>query len=133
MSKQFPDVLLKTLRIPAELAVERPNGPIGPSEPGGPDNPSSPQTVGSTSTALLERTEEQRSPGDNERFAHYVREDKIMKSMVEGGPVVALCGKVWIPVRNPDNYPLCPTCKEIYKNMNAGGNDGVWPFGPNLP
>lgn len=80
---------------------------------------------------LLEKTEEQVAPGDNERYAHYVRKDKITRSAVEGGPVVALCGKVWTPVRNPDRFPVCPTCKEIYKNINSGGNS--WPFGPNPP
>ncbi|XCB29879.1 DUF3039 domain-containing protein [Arcanobacterium hippocoleae] len=107
--------------------------PRAPGSSGGLGAPGGPETVGQSSTALLERTEAEKAPGDNERFAHYVREDKIMKSMVEGGPVVALCGKVWIPVRNPDNYPLCPTCKEIYKNLKGGGNGDTWPFGPNKP
>ena len=26
---------------------------------------------------------------------------------------MALCGKVWIPNRDPSRYPVCPTCKEI--------------------
>lgn len=113
----------------ARLALDEPTLPGGPGEIGGPHNP---QTAGQSSTALLERAEEEKAPGDNERFAHYVRQDKIMKSMVEGGPVVALCGKVWVPVRNPDKYPLCPTCKEIYRNMQGGGGN-VWPFGPQKP
>jgi hypothetical protein len=53
--------------------------------------------------------------GDHDRFAHYVRKSDIVRSAVEGIPVVALCGKKWIPNRNPDNYPVCPTCKEIYE------------------
>jgi len=27
--------------------------------------------------------------------------------------VKALCGKIWVPGRNPTRYPICPTCKEI--------------------
>ena len=51
--------------------------------------------------------------GDHDRFAHYVRKADIVRSNVEGVPVVALCGKKWIPNRDPDRYPVCPTCKEI--------------------
>jgi hypothetical protein len=61
--------------------------------------------------------------GDHERFAHYVQKDKIMESAVSGTPVIALCGKVWVPNRDPKKYPVCPECKEIYESM-AGGGDG---------
>ena len=37
--------------------------------------------------------------GDHERFAHYVRKEKIVESAVTGEPVTALCGKRWIPNR----------------------------------
>jgi Protein of unknown function (DUF3039) len=36
-------------------------------------------------------------------------------------PAVALCGKKWIPNRDPDRYPVCPTCKEIYDALKAAG------------
>lgn len=55
--------------------------------------------------------------GDHERYAHYVQKDKIMASALEGTPVVALCGKVWVPGRDPKKYPVCPMCKEIYESM----------------
>jgi hypothetical protein len=61
--------------------------------------------------------------GDHERFAHYVQKDKIMASALDGTPVVALCGKVWVPGRDPKKYPVCPMCKEIYESMGAGGDD----------
>ncbi|MBD5787167.1 DUF3039 domain-containing protein [Cellulosimicrobium terreum] len=93
--------------------------------PGGPDDPSrdpaarpsDPRT--STSTGLLEReeTSEQAEPGDHERFAHYVRKEKIMESAMSGKPVIALCGKVWVPGRDPNKFPVCPTCKEIYDGL----------------
>jgi len=34
-----------------------------------------------------------------------------------GTPVVALCGKTWVPGRDPDKFPVCPTCKEIYEGL----------------
>ena len=30
-----------------------------------------------------------------------------------GSTVTALCGKTWVPTRDPNRYPVCPTCKEI--------------------
>lgn len=62
--------------------------------------------------------------GDHERFAHYVQKDKIMASALDGTPVVALCGKVWVPGRDPKKYPVCPMCKEIYESMGAGDEGG---------
>lgn len=55
--------------------------------------------------------------GDHDRFAHYVRKGDIVRANVEGVPVVALCGKKWIPNRDPDRYPVCPTCKEIKSRL----------------
>ena len=60
-------------------------------EPTGPSAPSGPSTA--SSTGLLERTEtrKERTDGDGDRFAHFVRKDKANSSMVTGQPVVALC------------------------------------------
>lgn len=55
--------------------------------------------------------------GDHDRFSHYVKKDKILPSTVEGTPVVALCGKKWVPSRNPERYPVCPECKDIYEKL----------------
>lgn len=77
-------------------------------------------------TAVLERTEtvpEVQEPGDHERFAHYVRKEKILESAMSGEPVTALCGKVWVPGRNPDRFPVCPTCKEIHESMRGAPDD----------
>jgi hypothetical protein len=62
--------------------------------------------------------------GDHERFAHYVDKSKIVDSMVTGTPVTALCGKVWVPSRDPKRYPVCPTCKEIYEMLPPGDGEG---------
>lgn len=75
-------------------------------------------------TALLEREDTKvdpqlSEPGDHERLAHYVRKEKIMDSAMSGEPVVALCGKVWTPGRDPKKFPVCGTCKEIYDGLRA--------------
>lgn len=61
--------------------------------------------------------------GDHERFAHYVQRDKIMESAMDGSPVIALCGKVWVPNRDPKKFPICPECKEIYEGLKGGDDD----------
>ncbi len=57
--------------------------------------------------------------GDHDRFAHFARKADIVNSAVTGRPLVALCGKVWVPGRNPDRYPVCSTCREIYQRKKA--------------
>ena len=56
-------------------------------------------------------------PGDHERFAHYVKKDKLLPSAIEGTPLKALCGKKWVPSRDPEKFPICPECKEIYEAL----------------
>ena len=62
-------------------------------------------------------------PGDHERYSHYVKKDKIVESAVMGTPVIALCGKVWVPGRDPKNFPVCPACKEIHSKLKPGDED----------
>jgi hypothetical protein len=50
--------------------------------------------------------------GDHDRFAHYCRKEDITRAMVTGEAIVALCGKKWVPSRDPTRYPVCPTCVE---------------------
>jgi hypothetical protein len=61
--------------------------------------------------------------GDHERFAHYVKKNTIVESAVTGTPVIALCGKVWVPGRDPQKFPVCPMCKEIYDGLRPGPDD----------
>ena len=67
-------------------------------------------------TELLEK-EEILEDGDHERYSHYVKKDKIVSSAVMGNAVIALCGKVWVPSRAPEKFPVCPTCKTIYEKL----------------
>jgi hypothetical protein len=58
--------------------------------------------------------------GDHERFAHYAPKEKIVEASVMGTPITALCGKVWVPSRDPKRFPVCPECKDIYDNVLTG-------------
>lgn len=61
--------------------------------------------------------------GDHDRFAHYVSKADIVRSNVEGVPVIALCGKKWIPNRDPSRYPVCPACKELLGRIKNRANN----------
>ena len=98
--------------------------PLEPTDPGAPSDPAS-EPSRSVGIGVLEREELQSTDdGDADRFAHYVRKDKIAAAAATGRPVVALCGKVWTPGRDPSAYPVCPTCRSIYEQMRSGGGDG---------
>lgn len=60
---------------------------------------------------------EQIDEGDHDRYSHYVKKDKILTSALSGKPVIALCGKVWVPGRDPEKFPVCPACKDIYEKL----------------
>lgn len=58
--------------------------------------------------------------GDHDLFAHIVRgtkkkkaQDIVLEARISGIPIVALCGKKWIPQRDPQKFPICPECLEI--------------------
>ncbi len=79
---------------------------------------------------LLTTPETRLDDGDHERFTHLVLEgytpknqefvplgNSVVEGMINQTPVTALCGKVWVPGRDPKKYPICPTCREIAESM----------------
>ena len=76
-----------------------------------------------TLTDTQTRSADALDSGDHERFSHYVRKEKIVESAVSGKPVTALCGKRWIPSRDPKKFPICPTCKEIHAGLRKGPDE----------
>jgi hypothetical protein len=92
-----------------------------------------PEESGATTLAPA-RPEPDLDEGDHDRMAHIVLEGYTPKEgekkgeFVSAGPSVvegivnstavrALCGKEWVPGRDPKRYGLCPTCKEIAEGM----------------
>ena len=61
--------------------------------------------------------------GDHERFSHYVQKNKIVESAVLGSAVMALCGKVRTPSRDPQKFPVCQTCQDIYEVLKPGDDE----------
>ena len=79
---------------------------------------------------VLVQSATQHDEGDHERFKHLVLEgytpkdgefvalgNSVVEGMVNATPVRALCGKLWVPGRDPQKYPLCPTCKDIAESI----------------
>lgn len=62
---------------------------------------------------VLERTDLDTQEGNEEKFAHYAESASVTEGYIMGTPVVALCGKVFIPSRNPERLRVCPICKEL--------------------
>ena len=81
-------------RLPSMSDPSDPFEPERQSDPGGP----------STSTTVLEREQV---------------EDLLLAHVVREALVVALCGKVWVPGRDPKKFPVCPVCQEIYDGLRA--------------
>jgi hypothetical protein len=80
------------------------------------------EPAGGLGTLVDERTDQRLDDGDHDRFSHYVAKEKLTDALVMGTPVVALCGKVWVPSRDPKKYPVCPECKEIWEQLPKGGD-----------
>ena len=49
---------------------------------------------------------------------------KVLEARIEGTPLEALCGHVWVPSRDPKQLPVCQKCKEIYEMFKIF-NDGL--------
>lgn len=61
--------------------------------------------------------------GDHDRYAHICRKEDVTRAYITGEAIEALCGKRWVPSRDPDKYPVCPACKEAMGRIrNAGEN-----------
>jgi hypothetical protein len=84
----------------------------------------------SGTTLAPARPDQELDDGDHDRMAHIVLEGytpkegdfvstgpSVVQGIVNGTAVRALCGKEWVPGRNPQRYGLCPTCKEIAQSM----------------
>ncbi len=76
-----------------------------------------------TQTVVDERTDMRTEEGDHEKFSHYVPKDDLTEAMIMGHPVVALCGKVWVPSRDPERFPVCPECKDIWESLDGDEGD----------
>lgn len=48
---------------------------------------------------------------------------KVLEARINGTPIEALCGFVWVPSRDPKQLPVCEECKAVYsmyRSFNGG-------------
>ena len=62
---------------------------------------------------VLEQTDIDTKEGEDNQLAHYAESASVVEGYVMGTPVEALCGKIFIPSKNPERSKICPICKEI--------------------
>lgn len=72
------------------------------------------------SAVAPELTTETTRTDDDDVETHWARRDDIVRSSVTGEPVTALCGKTWVPSRDPSQYPECPRCAAIKLQLTKG-------------
>ena len=70
-----------------------------------------------TESLLLEKTEIELDENGEQKFSHYAESTSVTEGYVMGTPVMAICGKLFVPSRDPNKFPICPVCKEIFQEM----------------
>ncbi len=66
-----------------------------------------------TASDLLELPDLDVQDKDGEQFAHYAEASEVTEGYIMGTPVIALCGKIFVPTRDPLKLKVCPACKQI--------------------
>jgi hypothetical protein len=71
-----------------------------------------------TDLDVLDKPDTDTTDGDNEeRFAHYAESSEVTEGYIMGTHVIALCGKIFVPSRDPKNLRVCPICKQIVEAL----------------
>jgi hypothetical protein len=74
----------------------------------------------SAESDLLELIDFDLDEESNERFAHYAESSEVTEGYIMGTPVIALCGKIFVPSRDPLKLRICPICKQIAEALFLG-------------
>lgn len=70
---------------------------------------------------ILDTNTDEELENDDSEHSHIIERDPsgrdahtiILEARVNGTPLRALCGYVFVPHKNPDNLPLCSKCEEL--------------------
>lgn len=71
-------------------------------------------------TSVLEETETVDADTGGPEFAHYADSASVTEGYIMGKVVVAICGKTFVPSKDPKNLPVCPICKELAAALFLG-------------
>lgn len=56
-------------------------------------------------------------------LTHIVWKDEWSKGYVEGKPITALCGYMWTPSKNPEDFPVCRWCQDVLNKILGRTDD----------
>jgi hypothetical protein len=56
---------------------------------------------------------------EGDGYAHYANKTEITRAAIEGGLITAICGYKFPPIRDPQRFPVCPKCKELYDMLRG--------------
>jgi hypothetical protein len=71
-----------------------------------------------SSSSILEIMPDQlNAESDTPEYAHYAESSSVTEGYIMGTPVIALCGKVFIPSKDPEKLIVCPSCKKILEAL----------------
>jgi hypothetical protein len=69
----------------------------------------------------VDRPTEVVEEGDHDKFAHVVvPASAVTEAYITGRPVTALCGKTWVPTRDPKKFPPCQECQDVLAEIVLG-------------
>ncbi len=66
---------------------------------------------------IAEKIEDILTESGEPRYAHYADSVSVTEGYVTGKTVLALCGKLFVPSRDPKKFPVCPICKKIVEAL----------------
>ena len=69
------------------------------------------------SVDLQERLGESLTDSGEPKYDHYAESVSVTEGYVLGKAVVAICGTMFVPSRDPKKFPLCPICKQIAESL----------------
>lgn len=51
--------------------------------------------------------------GSPDDLAHYARKTDLERALLDGGRIMSLCGVMFLPLRDPQQFPVCADCQRI--------------------
>lgn len=73
-------------------------------------------TLTVTETVTDHTTEWVTEDGDHDKESHIVvPAHAVLEAQFTGTPCTAICGKTWIPTRDPEAFPVCKLCIEVFE------------------
>jgi len=53
------------------------------------------------------------------KVAHIVNKGGLTEAYIEGTPVEALCGEIFVPTRDPKQFPICQKCVDVREQIRS--------------